>query len=106
MGLGLMSVADGIIIWVLIILVGIGRDGLVALACTSTLESKGIGVIYFGTAMGFLQTIFRIGAFLSPPIGNSMASINAGLPFIVWAAFGVIALVCFSLAKETGHRQA
>ncbi|MBN2062884.1 MAG: MFS transporter [Deltaproteobacteria bacterium] len=104
-GLGLLSVADGIIIWILIIIIGFGRDGLVALACTSNIESNGIGVVYSGTAMGFMQTILRIGAFISPPIGNSMAASGAGLPFIVWAGFGAFALVCFSLIRETGRRQ-
>lgn len=105
-GVGLLSVADGIIIFIIIILIGIGRDGLMALATISTMESKGIGLLYSGTAMGLMQTILRIGIFISPPIGNSMAANGSGLPFIVWAAFGVIALVCFSLTRETGHRQA
>ena len=82
-GLGLLSVAEGATIWVLIILIGIGRDGLMALACTSTIESKGIGALYSGTAIGLQQTILRIGMFISPPIGNSMASHGSGLPFIV-----------------------
>ena len=105
-GVGLLSVAEGLIIWVVIILIGIGRDGLVALVVASTIDSKGIGVLYSGTAFGLIQTINRIGSFISPPIGNSMATSGAGLPFIVWAAFGVFALVCFSLTRETGHRQA
>lgn len=104
--LGLLSVADRVIIWVLIIMAGIGRDGLVAMACTSTIESKGIGVKYSGTVMGFMQTICRLGAFISPPIGNSMSAYGAGLPFIIWAAFGAFALLCFSLTRETGHQRA
>ncbi|MBN2062374.1 MAG: hypothetical protein JW882_18375, partial [Deltaproteobacteria bacterium] len=105
-GVGLLSVAEAGIIWIVIILIGIGRDGLVALAVASTIDSKGIGVLYSGTAIGLIQTINRIGSFVSPPIGNSMATRGAGLPFIVWAAFGIFALVCFSLTRETGHRQA
>jgi ACS family glucarate transporter-like MFS transporter len=104
-GVGLLSIAEGVIIWFIVILIGIGRDGLVALAAVSNINSKGIGLIYSGTAIGLNQTITRIGPFISPPIGNSMAASGAGFPFIVWAAFGVIALVCFSLTKETGHRQ-
>jgi predicted MFS family arabinose efflux permease len=103
--LGLLSIADGITIWVLIIVAGIGRDGLVALACTSTIESKGIGAKYSGTAMGLMQTIIRIGTFISPPLGNSMAAHGAGFPFIVWATFGAFGLFCFSLTKETGRHR-
>jgi predicted MFS family arabinose efflux permease len=105
-GVGLLSIADVIIIWVIIILVGIGRDGFIAMANASTIDNKDIGTLYSGTAVGFLQTISRIGAFMSPPIGNSMAAYGEGLPFTIWAAFGVFALVCYSLIRETGHRQA
>ena len=102
----MLSLGDGIVIWVIILLIGIGRDGLIALAVASIIDSEGIGLLYAGTAIGLCQTVNRIGSLLSPPIGNCIARIGAGLPFIVWAAFGVIALVCFSLTKETGHRQA
>lgn len=101
-GVGLLSVADGIMIWGIIIIIGIGRDGLVALVSTSTVESEGIGAKYSGSAIGFMQTIARISVLISPPIGNSMAKIGAGIPFLVWAAFGIFALVCFSMTKETG----
>ena len=105
-GVGLLSVAYGIIIWIIIALVGIGRDSLIALAAASIIDSKGIGLKYSGTAIGFMQSVLRIGPFISSPIGNSMVPNGAGLPFIVWAAFGTFALVCFSLTKETGHSRA
>lgn len=54
-GLGLLSIADGIIRWVIIVLIGIRRDGLVALVTASTIDSKGIGVLYTGTAMGLAR---------------------------------------------------
>ena len=89
-------------IWITIIFVGIGRDALIALAAASTIDSKGIGMKYSGTALGFVQSILRIGPFISPPVGNSVAAYWTGLPFIVWAAFAAFALVCFLLTKETG----
>jgi predicted MFS family arabinose efflux permease len=104
-GVGLLSVADGIIIWIIIILVGIGRDSMIALANASNMDCEGIGARYSGTAVGFLQTISRIGAFLSPPIGNSMAAHGEGLPFIMWAILAAIAFICFSFTRETGHRE-
>ena len=104
-GVGLLSAADGWIIWIIMLMAGIGRDGLLALSNVFIIESKGIGVVYTGTAIGFIQAISRLGPFISPPIGNSMATKGADLPFIVWAAFGVIALVFFSLTKETSHQK-
>ncbi|MBN2060887.1 MAG: MFS transporter [Deltaproteobacteria bacterium] len=101
-GLSLLSIAEGLFIWILIIMVGIGRDALVALSLTSAIESRGIGAQYSGTAIGLIQTVLRIGIFIAPPIGNSMAVIYPGLPFVVWAVFGVFSLVCFYLIREEG----
>ena len=101
--MGFLSIADGIIIWLLVIVIGIGRDGLMALMTAITIENKGIGALYSGTAIGLIHTVSRLGPFISPPLGNSLAETNAGLPFIIWAVFGVLALICFSLTRETGH---
>lgn len=46
LGVGLLSIADGIFIWGILIMVGIGRDSLVALVSTSVVESEGIGAKY------------------------------------------------------------
>jgi predicted MFS family arabinose efflux permease len=99
-GIGLLSIAEGGIIWIIIILVGLGRDGLLAVTTATIIETKGIGMLYTGTAMGLIQSIYRIGPFISSPMGNSMAAIGPGSPFFVWSIFGMIALVCFALAKE------
>jgi ACS family glucarate transporter-like MFS transporter len=104
-GVGLLSIADGMIIWIIIIFVGMGRDAFMALVIASTIESEGIGVLYTGTALGLIQTISRIGPFISPPIGNTMASSSGGFPFIIWSVFGVIALLCLPLIRETVHRR-
>jgi MFS family permease len=102
-GMGFLSVADGALIWLLILVIGIGRDGLMALTTATAIEAKGIGVTHAGTAVGLTLTFARLGPFLSPPLGNSMATRGASLPFVVWAAFGLVALICFSLIDETGH---
>ena len=104
-GVGMLSVADGMMIWIIILLVGIGRDGLIALSNASVMDCKGVGPIYTGTAIGLFQMFARLGNAISPPIGNSMASIWTGLPFIVWALFGLFALICFYLSEETGHNK-
>ncbi|MBN2060198.1 MAG: MFS transporter [Deltaproteobacteria bacterium] len=104
-GVGLLSVAEGFIVWAIIIMVGIGRDALIAMVNAANMDSKGIGSLYSGTAVGFLQTISRIGAFLSPPIGNSVAVFGESLPFTMWAALSVVAFLCFSFTGETAHRE-
>jgi len=104
-GVALLPVVDNAMVWVLMIMVGIARDGFMAISFTMSIETEGIGVLYAGTAVGLVQTIFNVGPVISPPLGNSLAETNPGFPFFLWAAFGLLALVAFCFVKETGRRQ-
>jgi MFS family permease len=102
----LLSVADDGMVWVLMVLIGMSRDGFMAVCLTMSTETKGIGVVYAATAMGLAQTIFNVGSLVAPPLGNSLASpANMGLPFFLWAAFGLFGLVAFIFVKETGWKR-
>ena len=103
--LGLLPVVEGTTIWVLMILAGIFMDGFMAIITTMLLETEGIGPVYSGTALGIMFTIAQVGGVVSPPLGNSFAGINPGLPFVFWAALSIVALVTFVFIKETGWRQ-
>jgi MFS family permease len=105
-GLGFLSIADGALVWLLIFMIGIGRDSFMALTTATAIEAKGIGSLNSGTAVGLIQTFARMGPFVSAPLGNSVAVKGVGLPFIVWASFGLMTLTCFSFLRETGHRKA
>ena len=104
-GVGLLPVVDNAMVWVLMIMVGIARDGFMAICLTMSTETEGIGVAYAGTAIGLVQTIFNVGPVISPPLGNSLADTNPGLPFFLWAAFGLLALLAFCFVRETGWKQ-
>jgi hypothetical protein len=43
-----------------------------------------------------------LGAFFSPPLGNSLGGINPGAPFIFWAILTMISLAGFFFIKERG----
>jgi MFS family permease len=90
---------------VLLLMSGIFMDGFMAINTTILLETEGIGSRYSGTALGLIFTIGHIGSVASPPIGNSFASINPGLPFTFWAVLSVIGLISLSFVKETGWRK-
>jgi NNP family nitrate/nitrite transporter-like MFS transporter len=92
----LLPVVDGTLIWVLMILSGVFMDGFMAITGTMVLETEGVGPRDFGTAIGITLTISQVGSVIAPPLGNSFASLNPGLPFIFWAALSVAAL--FTLA--------
>jgi cyanate permease len=110
LGVALLPVAYGAMIWVLMILVGASRDGFMAVCLTIGTESEGIGVVYAGAAMGLAQTVMNIGSLVAPPLGNSLANPAnpaSPYPFFLWAGFALLALVSFFFVKETGwkHRE-
>ncbi len=100
----ILPLVDGNTIWLLMILSGVFMDGFMAVIVTMLLETEGVGPVYSGTALGIVFTITQVGNVISPPLGNSLASINPGLPFIFWAALSVIAIATMALCKETGWR--
>jgi NNP family nitrate/nitrite transporter-like MFS transporter len=104
-GVALLPLVGSAGVWVLMIMVGFARDGFMAICFTMGTEAKGIGIVYAGTAIGLMQTIFNVGSFIAPPLGNSLAHANRGFPFFLWAAFGLLALLAFYFVKETGWRQ-
>jgi cyanate permease len=104
-GIALLSVVDNAMVWVLMIVVGLARDGFTAICLTMSTETEGVGAVYAGTAMGLVLTILNVGQFISPPLGNSLANTNPGFPFFLWAAFGLLALVTFCFVRETGWRR-
>jgi MFS family permease len=104
-GVGLLSIAEGFMIWVSVIIAGIAFDGYMAILHTMVMESEGVSVEHTGTAIGLVHTVGRLGNVGAPPIGNSLATINPSLAFIFWSALAVIPLVSFiSFVKETSWK--
>jgi len=99
-GVGLLSFVSGWMVWMAVIIAGIARDGFMAVLMTTIMEIKGIGATYAGTAMGIVLTLSRLIGFASPPLGNSLAETNTGLPFIFWAAMAATALVGFYFLRQ------
>jgi len=99
-GVGLLSVAGGTMVWASVIIAGIVRDGFMAVLMTTIIETDGVGTAYAGTAMGLVLTLSRLSGFLSPPIGNSLAGVNPGLPFVFWAALAAVALFGFCFLRQ------
>ena len=102
--ISLVPIVEGGMTWFLILLTGIFFDGSISITFTMLLETEGIGSTYSGTAIGIAFTLSQIGTVALPPLGNSLASFNPGIPFVFWASFSVPALIMISLTKETGSR--
>ena len=99
-GIGLLSVAQGLIIWVAILLAGIVRDGFMAVFMASVIETDGVGTALAGTATGVVMVFSSIGNLLAPPLGNSLAALNPGFPFLFWAVLAGMGLIGLLLVKE------
>ena len=83
------------------IILGFTRDSGLMLIFTMALESKGVSLLYAGTAIGLLNTIGRFGGFFSPVVGNSLASLGSGAPFFFWASLSILALAFLYFVKES-----
>jgi len=102
--IGLIPYVDGAAVWALMILAGIFMDGFMSLMTTMLLETEGVGSVNSGIALGINFTIIHIGSVGSPPLGNSLAAISDGTPFLFWAALSAVAFVFLFFVKETGRK--
>jgi MFS family permease len=101
---GLIPLVNTTGVWMLLIIGGILRSGVTALANTLIFEIKGVGGTYGGTAIGLTYSLAMMGAFASPPIGNSLAAFTDDMPLFFWALLAVVALPLLLLVKETRSR--
>jgi NNP family nitrate/nitrite transporter-like MFS transporter len=99
-GVGLLSVANGVMVWVAVSMAGLVRDGFMAVFLTMIVETEGVGVMYAGTATGLVMVFSSLGNLVAPPLGNSLAETTPGLPFVFWAALTVLGIWGLFLIKE------
>jgi MFS family permease len=104
-GVGLLSVFSGVMVWPLVILVGISIESLAAVLITMVMETSGSGGTYAGTALGLGTTLALSGAFYAPPVGNRLAVINPSLAFIFWSGMALVGLILSFFVRETGWKR-
>ncbi len=100
LGIGTIGVVSGGAIWAAVVLAGFVRDGFMAIFMTAVAEVEGVGARYAGTATGLVQVFASLGNLLAPPIGNSLAVLGAGVPFLFWAGLALAALGVLTLVPE------
>lgn len=100
----LLPLVDGAAVWVLAALAGMFLDGFMSIVVTTLLETEEIGPAFSGTALGMIFSISQIGAVVSPPFGNGLADIGAGVPFFFWAGLSLISLLVLLTVRETAGR--
>jgi len=99
-GLVLLPWVNTLGVWLVIIIANFLRSGSSSLFNVMLFENKDIGSTYGGTAIGLASTISMIGAFIAPPLGNSLADINQGLPFVLWAGMAALGIPLMFLIRK------
>jgi hypothetical protein len=99
----LMSIVRGPEIWLLCIVIGLGRDSFTAISMAMNYEIREVDTDTIATSMGLVNSLSRIGAMIAPPLGNSLAVFNPGYPFLLWSAFVAISFVIFFMGKGNIH---
>jgi MFS family permease len=99
-GVGLLAVVDGAAVWGAVSIAGLVRDGFMAVFITTLIETEGIRTTYVGTAMGLVMIFSGLGRLIAPPLGNSLADISPGLPFIFWASLAAVGFLVLCLVRE------
>jgi MFS family permease len=105
-GIGSLSIAQGVFVWLAVGIAGMVRDGFMAVFITSVVETEGVGPAYTGTAMGMIMVFSGVGNLIAPPLGNSLASISPGLPFVFWASLTILGFVGLLATREKVKRPA
>jgi cyanate permease len=100
----LLGLIDNSVIWILVILFGVIRDGYFAVLTTVVIETEDIGVTYAGTAIGIVWTFGNMGSFISPPISNILAGIDPRASFAFWAVLMAGSVYLFSKVREAGKK--
>ncbi len=102
-GLALLSFVGAPVVWLIMVVSGLFMDSFMAIIMTTLMETEGVRVENAGIALGMVFTIAPIGGALGPPLGNSLASISPGLPFVFWAGLSIVAFITILFVKETGR---
>jgi MFS family permease len=100
LGIGFLSVAQGLLVWAAVLAAGFVRDGFMAVFMTSVIETDGVGTAFAGTATGVTMFFSSLGNLFAPPLGNSLAEFNPGFPFIFWAFLAGLGMVSLLMVKE------
>jgi MFS family permease len=100
----LLPIINNASLWGIFIMLGVFHQVYIALTNTMVLEIEEIGVDHAGVALGLALTLQRIGAFIASPLGNSLAIINLGMPFVFWAVLLFLGAVILMFIRETGWK--
>lgn len=94
MGVGIILIGVG---WIPfgIIMAGMVFDAFMGIHLAAMLDVDGVGYAYAGTAVGFGMVLKETVSFLSPPIGNALATFGTNTPFFFWGTLALIGTLAY-----------
>lgn len=103
-GTGFMFLAGDVFWGVMLAMViaGFFFDTCMALTSASITEIDGLDLALVGSALGFAFMMQNVSSTIMPPLGNALATFGLNVPFLLWAACGLIAVV--ALLSFRGHK--
>ncbi|OGO32191.1 MAG: hypothetical protein A2Z29_00130 [Chloroflexi bacterium RBG_16_56_11] len=104
LSIALLPAVDTSGVWLLVVAGGFLRSGTFPILNVMVFETKEIGSTYAGTAIGLTSSIGMLGAFISPPLGNNLASFSQGMPLVFWGGLAALAMP-FLLLLPSNRRQ-
>jgi cyanate permease len=99
-GLVMLSQPGLVSPWIAVLVSGMVRDAFMAIFLAMVIETKGVSPADSGIAIGFVMIFLGIGNLAAPPLGNNLASISPGAPFLFWAALAFLGLGCITLIRD------
>jgi MFS family permease len=100
-GTGLLGFASGVFILLAVLIAGISRDGFMALTMTAIIEENGVGARFAGTAIGLNMSLMGVAGVFAPPVGNWLAKLGTGVPFLFWASLVLLGFVGYFFMQRT-----
>jgi nitrate/nitrite transporter NarK len=92
-------------LWTLFIIAGLGFGALVPMLNSIIAETKGVGAMYAGAAIGIGVSIAGLGGWFFPTVGGHLAMIGQTLPFIFGPILFLVCLVPFFFTRDTKIRE-
>ena len=99
-GTALLGISSGILISAAVLIAGISRDGFMAITMTAIIEEDGVGARFAGSATGLNLSIMGIANVFAPPVGNWLAKIGSGIPFLFWASLVLLGCVGYLFMRQ------
>jgi len=101
-GVGMMFFV-GSAFWGVILAMGIAGfffDSFMAMNGAAVTEIEGLDIAMMGSALGFAGMMQNISGTVIPPMGNALSPLGLNVPFLLWSASGMVAVLVLLFVRK------